>query len=70
VFKAEVGLGIPDYAAKRKIQESVYFVKNKAYRLSDIAMLYGFSTQSYFSATFKKYMGVSPGALRRQGTEG
>jgi len=65
IFKKELGYGIAEYINRRKVQESVYFVKNRAYRLSDIAYLYGFSSQSYFGVVFKRIMGVSPKEYRK-----
>ncbi|MDR1530606.1 MAG: AraC family transcriptional regulator [Clostridiales bacterium] len=64
VFRKEMGMTPVQFMNTRKIQESVYFVKNRAYRLADVALIYGFSSQSYFTAVFKKVMGITPGEMR------
>lgn len=65
IFKKELEIGISEYIMRRKIQDSVYFVKNRAYRLSDVAYLYGFSSQSYFGVVFKRVMGLPPKEYRK-----
>ncbi len=65
-FKQETGLPFTTYAATRKIQESSYFVRHTAYSISQIASLYGFSSQSYYITTFKKIIGATPMEYRRR----
>jgi YesN/AraC family two-component response regulator len=62
----EMAMSLTDYISTRKIQESAYFVQHKDYEIADIAMLYGFSGQSYYISVFKKVLGVTPGAYRAQ----
>jgi AraC-like DNA-binding protein len=57
-------MSITDYISMRKIQESTYFVQHKGYDIADIAMLYGFSGQSYYITVFKKFIGMTPGEYR------
>ncbi|HMM31056.1 MAG TPA: helix-turn-helix domain-containing protein [Clostridia bacterium] len=63
-FRQETGKTVSAYATERKIKESVYFVQRAEYSMAEIAMLYGFSSQSYFIANFKKIMGMPPGEYR------
>ena len=64
LFRREMNMPLSEYIAKRKIQESVYFIKHTDYAVSDIAALYGFSDQSYYTAVFRKVMGTTPAAYR------
>lgn len=65
-FKKESGLPFTEYVAMRKIQESSYFVRHTNYPVSQIASLYGFSSQSYYITTFKKILGKTPMGYRKQ----
>ena len=65
-FKRECGMSFTAYAAMRKIQESSYFVRHTGYPISQIASLYGFSSQSYYISTFKKVLGMTPIEYRRR----
>jgi AraC-like DNA-binding protein len=63
-FRLETGNTLSGYVADRKIHEASYFVQHTDYSMAEIATLYGFSSQSYFIASFKKVMGVPPGEYR------
>ncbi len=65
-FKQETGSTLSSYAAVRKIHEATYFVQHTDYSMAEIAVLYGFSSQSHFSSTFKKVLFISPGNYRNR----
>jgi AraC-like DNA-binding protein len=65
-FKREAGMSFTAYTAMRKIQESCYFVRHTEYSVSQIALLYGFCDQSYYTVTFKKVTGMTPIEYRRR----
>ncbi|MDL2300939.1 helix-turn-helix transcriptional regulator [Lachnospiraceae bacterium OttesenSCG-928-D06] len=65
-FKKEVSLPFTEYVTVRKIQESCYFIRHTDYSVSQVASLYGFSSQSYYIALFKKIMGITPVEYRRR----
>lgn len=65
-FKQETGLAFTAYVTLRKVQESSYFVRHTGYSVSQIASLYGFSSQSWYITCFKKVMGTTPMQYRRQ----
>lgn len=65
-FKKETGHTFTGYIALRKIQESCYFVRHTGYSISQIASLYGFSSQSYYITVFRRVMGATPMEYRRQ----
>lgn len=63
-FKQETGWDFSGFVSLRKIQESTYFVRHTHYSMSQIALLYGFSSQSYYITTFKRIMGMTPKEYR------
>jgi YesN/AraC family two-component response regulator len=65
-FKRETGMSFTAYTALRKIQESCYFVRHTEYSISQIALLYGFCDQSYYTVTFKNVTGMTPIEYRRR----
>lgn len=65
LFKKEVNISLFKYILKRKVEESVYFIKYTDMPLADIANKFHFCSQSYYIKTFKKYLGVTPNWYRR-----
>jgi YesN/AraC family two-component response regulator len=65
LFKKEVNISLFKYILKRKVEESVYFIKYTDMPLADIANKFHFCSQSYFIKTFKKFIGVTPNWYRR-----
>lgn len=65
-FKKETGISFSNYIMMRKIQESSYFVRHTDYSISQIAYLYGFSSESYYITVFKKVMDMTPMEYRRR----
>lgn len=63
-FKAETGMSIRDYIRDAKISEAKSLLKYSELSLAEISQLLSFSTQSFFTATFKKVTGVTPGQYR------
>ncbi|MDR1806105.1 MAG: AraC family transcriptional regulator [Clostridium sp.] len=64
VFSKEMRMPITNYISMRKIQESTHFISQKKYSITDVALLYGFSSQSHYIQVFKKVMGTTPGKYR------
>ncbi len=67
-FKQEVGLAPGNYIISKKIELAKGLLKNTELSITDIAMDLGFSTSQYFSTTFKRYTGVTPGRYRESGS--
>ncbi len=65
LFKKEVNISLFEYILKRKVEESVYFIKYTDMPLAAIAGKFHFCSQSYYIKTFKKYLGVTPNWYRR-----
>lgn len=64
LFKKEVGMNLPDYIMKTRITESKYYIRYTNTKISDIAIFYQFCNQSYFTQTFKKFIGITPNEYR------
>jgi two-component system response regulator YesN len=64
VFKESVGVIIPEYINRKKIEDSKYFLLHTRSRLSDIAQMFGYCNQSYYTSLFKKYTGMTPGQYK------
>ncbi|HIR56672.1 MAG TPA: helix-turn-helix transcriptional regulator [Candidatus Gallacutalibacter pullicola] len=69
-FHRENGISPITYLIKRRIRESKYLLQNTDYTLSQIAQMLGFSSQSYFSQSFKRQELVSPKEYRKRSKRG
>lgn len=63
-FKAETGMSISDYIRNAKVSEAKSLLKYSDLSLAEISELLSFSTQSFFTATFKQVTGITPGQYR------
>lgn len=64
IFKKETGTTVSNYINQKKIEESKYFLLHSELSISDISNLFRFCNQSYYTALFKKYTGVTPKDFR------
>lgn len=64
IFKESVGIIIPEYINRKKIEDSKYFLLHTNSRLSDISHMFGYCNQSYYTVLFKKYTGMTPGQYK------
>ncbi len=64
LFKREVGVNLPDYIMKTRVDESKYYIRYTNTKISDIALFYQFCNQSYFTQVFKKFVGRTPNDYR------
>lgn len=60
-------LNFGDYLRKLRIEKAISLLTNSKYSLAEIAFLTGFSDQSHFTRTFKKYTGLTPSAYKKSG---
>lgn len=65
VFKEETGFSPMKYVMMRRIGESQNLLMNTKMSIGDIGEQLGFTDNSHFSNTFKKYIGTTPGAYRK-----
>lgn len=66
LFKAETGENFTDYVNRAKIESAAQLLRYSDYSDLEISNLYAFSSQSYFIRLFKRYMGMTPKAYKKQ----
>jgi len=59
-FRETYGITFQDYVIRYRIIESCRLLRNPNMHVTDIAYAVGFNDASYFSRTFRRYVGVSP----------
>lgn len=64
-FKRETGKSLTEYILQQKISEAVRLMEATDMTLAEISYQLAFSSQSYFSTTFKKITGQTPGNIVR-----
>ena len=60
VFKFITGETLNEYVTRRRIEKSALDLLHKNISATEIAHKYGFSDNSSYSRTFKKFYGISP----------
>ncbi|MFT8316809.1 MAG: AraC family transcriptional regulator [Sporolactobacillus sp.] len=63
-FRKEVGLSITQYINRKRIEESIYFLLQTNSSISEIALLFHFCNQSYYTNLFRKHCGMTPSEYR------
>lgn len=66
LFRANTGMAIGRYIRERKLTKAVHRLRESNDRILDIALDFGFNSQSQFSTLFKKYYGITPQTCRNQ----
>lgn len=64
-FKEETGRSLVSYIKEAKIAEAKLLLRFSKLSLAEISELLSFSSQSYFTATFKEVTGVTPQQFRK-----
>lgn len=65
-FKKETGKTINQYINEYRLNKAVEFLKDKKYRISEVAGLTGYDDGNYFTRVFKKKYGVTPSEYRER----
>jgi Response regulator containing CheY-like receiver domain and AraC-type DNA-binding domain len=66
LFRKETGVTFVDYLTSVRIRKSIELFQNENMKIYEIAECVGYATQHYFSAVFKKHLGVSPAEYRKR----
>jgi len=66
-FRATFGETPHRYLQRRRVERSMYLLRETDRRLTDICMDVGFSSLGTFSRTFRDIVGESPSSYRRGG---
>ncbi len=64
-FTNNYGCSPISYLNEKKIEESKHLLETTRHSIADIAKMIGFSSQSYFSQSFKKHTYMTPNEYRR-----
>ena len=64
VFKETMHNTIGEYLTQFRIKEACRLLKNPDNRINEVSEQVGYMDQRYFSVTFKRIMGVTPGNFR------
>lgn len=59
-FHETYGITFQDYVVRYRILESCRLLKNPSTNVTDVAYAVGFNDASYFSRTFRRYVGMTP----------
>lgn len=65
LFSNEMKVTFIEYLSLIRVEQSKAYLSDTKYSLSEIALMMGFSDQSYFSKVFKKVQGITPGKFRK-----
>ena len=65
-FQKETGYSIGSYIKRQKIEKAKKLLDNSSIAFADISEQLSFSSPSFFSSTFRKYTGMSPGEYQKR----
>ena len=65
IFKSVMGVTLRDYVEGERIRRASHLIVSTDMTLTEIAYAVGFSSQSYFSAAFRRRMNTTPRAYAR-----
>lgn len=65
-FRVRTGMSPYQYVMRQRVERARQLLGERELALVDIACRAGFSSQSHFSAQFRKILGISPGRYREE----
>ena len=63
-FKVDVGENFIDFVNRERVNQAAALLKRTDMQIGEISSAVGFSSSSYFTLMFKRFMGISPRAFR------
>ncbi len=66
LFKSEIGLSPHQYVMERRVARAREMLEAGTSPLADIAYAVGFSSQAHMTDVFRKRLGITPGAYRKE----
>jgi len=66
LFVEQEGMNLSSYILRAKVRASEYLLMMSEFSLEQIAATLGFSSQSHFGQTFKRFNGMTPGTYRER----
>ena len=64
-FKDIYGMRFIEYLTRRRIQRAVRLLRNPDTKITDVCYAIGFNDVSYFTRTFRRYIGITPSEFRQ-----
>ena len=64
LFKMETGYTFVEYLTNYRIKKAIELLREKSEKIYEVAALVGYSDSRYFSALFRKYVGVTPSEFK------
>lgn len=66
LFKKEMGISLVEYVQKERVEAARHMLIYSDYTEAVISEYLNFTTQSYFTIIFKKYIGMTPSQYRKR----
>lgn len=66
IFRRQTGYYFNDYLAEIRLKKAAELLESTDLKIKDIVDRTGFSSQAYFTRTFKRFYNVSPASYRRE----
>ena len=60
LFRKKYGCSFKDYLNEKRIEEASRLLRKSDMKIYEVAEMVGYKDITYFSVTFKKFVGVSP----------
>ena len=68
-FKNEMGCSVNEYVTREKIERAKVLLESTNTSILDISLELSFNSRSYFSDTFQRIVGMSPGEYRKRNSK-
>lgn len=65
VFRAQTGMRPMEYLARRRMSEAKRLLNSTEHSITEISVMSGYSTPTYFGTVFRRYEGTTPSEYRR-----
>lgn len=69
IFRKEMGVSFVEYLSMVRMDKAKELCRQKEWKINEIAQMVGYQDPSYFSACFKKIVGVSPSQYLKKSHE-
>jgi AraC-like DNA-binding protein len=66
VFREAMKVTVVEYLNRVRIQNACRYLRSSEKDVAEVAMLCGFHDAAYFSNVFKRVMGITPSAYRKE----
>jgi len=67
IFKSYTGYSVKEYVMLKQFHKSLLLLENHYNNILEVSVECGFESQESFTRAFKKYFGITPGKIRKNG---